>query len=68
MSDDGRLSNDQEKAFRYTHTDGFAESLATFDASLWVSTYQAGKLAVFRSLGNRLSLLPRNSTKRWDWR
>jgi len=36
-------------SFRYTFTDSVAQLLAQSGSSLWVSTYQAGKLAVFRA-------------------
>jgi len=45
--------------FTYRYTPEVAEFLETIGASILVSTYQAGKLAVFRSQQKRLSLLPR---------
>jgi len=36
-------------SFRYTFTDSVAQLLDGSNSSLWVSTYQAGKLAVFRA-------------------
>jgi uncharacterized protein (TIGR03032 family) len=46
-------------AFRYVHSAGFPELLASRGVSLLVSTYQAGKLLVFRAVPGRLSLLVR---------
>jgi len=45
--------------FTYRHTPEVAEFLEAIGASILVSTYQAGKLAVFRSHQKRLSMLPR---------
>lgn len=45
--------------FTYRYTPEVAEFLEAIGASILVSTYQAGKLAVFRSNQKRLSMLPR---------
>ena len=46
-------------AFRYVHSANFPDLLASLGASLFVTTYQAGKLLVFRAAAGRLSLLMR---------
>ncbi len=48
-----------ETPFRYQHTTSFAELLEQLGATLFVTTYQAGKLAAFRASKGRLSLLLR---------
>ena len=58
-----KLDPDDGSPFSYTVSAGFAEALATLNATLWVSTYQAGKLAVFRSANGRVSMLPRTFDK-----
>ncbi len=45
--------------FHYTHTENFAAILEGLNATLFVSTYQAGKLVVVRSAGGRVSTLMR---------
>jgi uncharacterized protein (TIGR03032 family) len=51
-------------SFKYSFTSSISEFLSRFSASLWVSTYQAGKLAVFRAEGEaNLSLLLRTFDK-----
>jgi uncharacterized protein (TIGR03032 family) len=51
-------------SFKYTFSDSVAQILAQSQASLWVSTYQAGKLAVFRvNKEGKLSLLLRTFDK-----
>jgi uncharacterized protein (TIGR03032 family) len=45
--------------FRYVHSPEFPELLERIGGTLVASTYQAGKLAVLRARGGRLSLLPR---------
>jgi hypothetical protein len=47
-------------AFRYHHSPEFPFLLESLGASLFVSTYQAGKLLVFRAAGGRMSLLVRS--------
>jgi uncharacterized protein (TIGR03032 family) len=49
--------------FSYRASPGVAEWLESLGASLLVSTYQAGKLAVLRALGGKLSLLLRTFDK-----
>ncbi|AWM40014.1 TIGR03032 family protein [Gemmata obscuriglobus] len=49
--------------FDYRYSPGVAELLEGLGASLLVSTYQAGKLAVLRSSGGKLSLLLRTFDK-----
>ncbi len=46
--------------FRYEYSPNLPEILSDLGVSLIVSTYQAGKLAVFRSRDDQLSLLLRN--------
>jgi uncharacterized protein (TIGR03032 family) len=46
-------------AFRYVHSANFPDLLTALGVSLFVTTYQAGKLLVFRAMGGRLSLLMR---------
>ena len=53
----------EEKPFRFTYSDGLPDALQRLDVTLWVSTYQAGKLAVFRVNDGRLSMLPRTFDK-----
>ena len=48
-----------EAPFRYQHTASFAELLEQLGATLFVTTYQAGKLAAFRAADGKLSLLLR---------
>lgn len=50
-------------AFNYRASPGIAELLESLGASLLVSTYQAGKLAVLRSRAGKLSLLLRSFDK-----
>lgn len=59
VSPDDRLSS----AFEYRYSSGIPELLESFGATLLVSTYQAGKLAVLRSFGGKLSLLLRTFDK-----
>ena len=54
---------DEEAPFRYFYTDAFPPLLEACHATLLVSTYQAGKLCVFRSEGGRLTMLPRTFDK-----
>src|SRR5437879_3229575 len=49
-----------EIPFRYVHTSGFPALLDGLGASLFVSTYQAGKLVAVRADQGRLSTLLRN--------
>ncbi|MHC4400437.1 MAG: TIGR03032 family protein [Planctomycetota bacterium] len=53
-------SRPSEKPFHYVHSDGLAELLSKLGVSLWVTTYQAGKLVVVRSAGGRVSTLLRS--------
>lgn len=46
--------------FTYRYTPEVPQFLEAVGASLLVSTYQAGKLAVFRSQNQRMSMLPRS--------
>lgn len=48
------------RPFRYVHTDGFSHLLSRLGVSLVVSTYQAGKLVLIRSEGDRCSVSLRN--------
>ncbi len=50
---------EKQEHFAYRHTPEVAKFLEGIGASILVSTYQAGKLVVFRSHQNKLSLLPR---------
>jgi len=56
-------STQEDKPFRFSYSDGLAQALSRLDITLWVSTYQAGKLAVFRANGDRLTMLPRTFDK-----
>ena len=49
--------------FQYSVSDGVAQALESLNTTLWVSTYQVDKLAVFRSSGGRVSMLPRTFDK-----
>jgi uncharacterized protein (TIGR03032 family) len=49
-----------EIPFRYVHTTNFPELLRSLQASLLLTTYQAGKLVLIRELEGRLSTLLRN--------
>lgn len=51
------------EAFRYIHSTGLPALLERLNASLAISTYQLGKLAVFRSRQQRLTLLLRTFDK-----
>lgn len=51
--------NSCEKPFRYVHSLGLPGLLENLAATLVVTTYQAGKLALFRARDGRLSMLPR---------
>ena len=51
---------DAAARFRYLHSANFPQLLAELACSLWVSTYQAGKLIVVRAAGERLSMLIRS--------
>lgn len=54
-------SEDLERSpFRYIHSTSFAELLRSLGLALFVSTYQAGRLMVVHSEGERLSTLLRN--------
>ena len=53
------LDESPAEHFRYVHCPAFPSLLAQLGASLWVTTYQAGKLIVVRSDGARLSTLLR---------
>lgn len=46
-------------SFRYVHSTNFPELLESLNASLLVTTYQAGKLVAFRAREGRLSMLLR---------
>ncbi len=52
-----------ESPFRYVHSDGVVSILGGLGASLLVTTYQAGKLAVIRTANGRLRMLPRTFDK-----
>ena len=58
-----RLTTDsvasEENPLRYAHTAELPGLLEHLDVSLWVTTYQAGKMIVLRSRADRLSMLPR---------
>ena len=55
-----RTDDSEEQArFTYRHSPEVVDFLNAIGASILVSTYQAGKLAVFRSHEERLSMLPR---------
>lgn len=62
-ADEAIPEKQDEQPFRYMHTTGVAELLAAAGVSLWVTTYQAGKLAVFRARDRQLSMLPRTFDK-----
>ncbi len=49
----------EENPLRYAHTAELPGLLEHLDVSLWVTTYQAGKMIVLRSRADRLSMLPR---------
>lgn len=51
---------DRSTPFRYLHSPSFVDLLASLACSLWVSTYQAGKLIVVRAADGRLSMLLRS--------
>lgn len=62
----GRSGGDhepEEPPFRYVHSTNFPALLEGLRASLVVTTYQAGKLVVFRSRGGKLSMLLRTFDK-----
>ena len=50
-------------AFRYVHSSNFPAILERLNASLLVSTYQLGKLAVFRARHEKLTMLLRTFDK-----
>ncbi len=47
----------EPQPFRYVVTEGVAELLASLNGTLAATTYQAGKLVLFRSDGSRVSAL-----------
>lgn len=47
-------------AFQFVHSEGFAGLLEALGATLFVSTYQAGKLVTFRARDGRVSMLMRS--------
>lgn len=49
-----------EDPFRYVHSVGLPGLLEDLGAALIVTTYQVGKLAIFRPRGDRISMLPRS--------
>ncbi|MCG8653233.1 MAG: TIGR03032 family protein, partial [Pirellulales bacterium] len=54
---------DEEAPFRYFYSTGFAHTLEQLGATLFVSTYQAGKLCAFRARGGKMAMLPRTFDK-----
>lgn len=56
-------SDSAAERFSYCYSEGIAELLEGHGATLLVSTYQAGKLAILRSLHGKLSLLLRSFDK-----
>lgn len=46
--------------FQFVHSEGFAGLLEALGATLFVSTYQAGKLVTFRARDGRVSMLMRS--------
>ena len=52
-------TDSRENPFRYIHSLGLPGVLENLGATLVVTTYQAGKLALFRARNGRLSMLPR---------
>ncbi|MDH3375702.1 MAG: TIGR03032 family protein, partial [Gammaproteobacteria bacterium] len=59
----GSSTAEDEKPFRYVHSGVACELLERLGATLLVSTYQAGKLCVFRAKHGRLAMLPRTFDK-----
>lgn len=53
----------EDASFRFSHTDNVPYALEQLGVTLWVSTYQAGKLAVFYAKDGRLTMLPRTFDK-----
>jgi len=53
----------EEQPFRYTYSQGLGELFEQLDITLLVTTYQAGKLCVFRSRQGKISMLPRSFKK-----
>ena len=49
--------------FRYFYGNAFAHTLEQLGATLFVSTYQAGKLCAFRARGGQMAMLPRTFDK-----
>ncbi|MCA9149422.1 MAG: TIGR03032 family protein [Planctomycetales bacterium] len=52
-----------DTSFRFSHTDNVPRALEQLGVTLCVSTYQAGKLAVFYANDGRLTMLPRTFDK-----
>ena len=61
-SQDANAPQDEDR-FRYVHSTNFPALLEAMGASLVVSTYQAGKMVVFRAKGGKLSMLLRTFDK-----
>lgn len=61
MDDPASLSErEMTIPFRFVHSASFPELLDSVGASLFVTTYQAGKLILFRAHEGRLSMLLRS--------
>lgn len=56
-------SQQDEARFTYLHSTNFPDLLETIGATLMVTTYQAGKLVVFRSREGKISMLLRTFDK-----
>ncbi|TWU33869.1 TIGR03032 family protein [Novipirellula artificiosorum] len=59
------VSNDDAEAgnaapFQFVHSEGFAELLEALGGTLFVTTYQAGKLVAFRACDGHVSMLMRS--------
>jgi uncharacterized protein (TIGR03032 family) len=54
------LALNNSPPFRYVHSDSFADILHQLKISLFLSTYQAGKLMIVRAIQGKLTTLLRN--------
>src|SRR5690349_15029578 len=57
------ISSPEASPFQFIYSTNFPELLELLQASLWITTYQAGKVVVVRSRSGRLSTLLRDFEK-----
>ena len=64
---DADAAADNAAPFQFVHSEGFAGLLEALGATLFVSTYQAGKLVTFRARDGRVSMLMRSYGNAMAW-